>query len=79
MPREVSNRPPVRSDTPEALREMARRARRLAREILDQQARSRLTEFAEELETKAAALETTPQTFSHDEVVVVQKDDPDLK
>ena len=80
MPREISNRPPVRSDAPETFREMARRARRLAQEIiLDQEARSRLIEFAEELDAKAATLETTPQTFSHDEAVVVQKDDPDRK
>jgi hypothetical protein len=61
-------------ETPAALREMAARGRRLARNIVDRQAIRALTEFAEELEARAVALETTP----HHEAAAVQRSDPDL-
>ncbi len=79
MPREISDRPPLRRDTPEALREMAMRARRLARGMLDEQTIANLTAFAEELEAQAAALGTAPQIFSHDEAAAVlsAEDDAD--
>jgi hypothetical protein len=46
------------SVTPASLRDMAARARRLALAITDNVTASRLTEYAEELETQAAALDT---------------------
>ena len=60
------------------LREMAARARRLARNILDEQTIKGLTESAEELETRTAAMEAAPQIISHDEAAAVQRSDPDL-
>lgn len=62
-----------RTENPTGLREMAARARRLARDMLDEQTIAKLTQFAEELEARAAALETAPQTFSHEDAVAVQK------
>jgi hypothetical protein len=66
------------TETPATLREMAARGRRLARNIVDWQAIRTLTEFAEELEARAAALETAPQTISHDEAAALQRSDPDI-
>ena len=56
MPRGSDPAPP-RTETPAGLREMAARARRLASVSLDQLTVSKLTEFAQELEARAAALE----------------------
>ncbi len=79
MPRGSDPAPP-RTETPAGLREMAERARRLARGTLDQETITRLSEFAQELEAHAAALEPAAQTFSHEDVAAVQKaeDDADL-
>ena len=63
----------MRTETPAALRDMAGRARRLARDILDQQTITRLTEFAQELEARAAALEPAAQTYDHGDAAAVQK------
>jgi hypothetical protein len=73
MPREISHRPHVRADTPQALREMAGRARRLAAGILDEQAIANLTAFAAELEVRAAALEPAAQIFSYADAAAVQR------
>jgi len=54
MPRGSDPAPPV-TETPAGLRKMAADARRLAPSTLDQQAIQRLTEFAEEVEARAAA------------------------
>ena len=43
--------------TPEQLRDLARRCRRLAQEILEEKFRQRLLDIAEEFERDAAALE----------------------
>jgi hypothetical protein len=67
-----------RTETPAGLRDMAARARRLAAGMLDQQTITGLTEFAAELEARAAALETAPQTISHQEAAAAQRSDPDL-
>jgi hypothetical protein len=61
--RDVPNR---RVETPSGLRDKAARARRLARNILDQQVIRHLIEFAEELEAKATALEPAPQPITID-------------
>jgi hypothetical protein len=58
MPRETGDLPPPPSETPAGLRQMAARARRLAGSVFDQKTIDGLTEFAEELEARAAALET---------------------
>jgi hypothetical protein len=58
------------------LREVAARARRLARQILDPQAETMLMGFAEEMEARAAALETAAQSVSHSDAVAVQWSDP---
>ena len=50
---------------------MAARARRLAAGSLDALTVSKLTEFAKELEARAATLEPGTQTFSHDDAVAV--------
>ena len=76
MPREISNRPPLRSDTPEILREMATRARLYA--WRDELTVARLNAFAEELEARAATLEIAPQVVSHDEAAATERSDPDL-
>jgi hypothetical protein len=60
-------------ETAAGLRQMAARARRLARGSLDRQTVEALTEFAQELEARAAALEPAPQTFSHDAAAAVQR------
>jgi hypothetical protein len=44
-------------ETPDHLRRKAAHARRLAREFTDDETVHRLTEFAQELEARAAALE----------------------
>jgi hypothetical protein len=54
---------------------MAGHARRLARDAGDQNAKTKLIEFAEELEAKAATLETAPQTFSHKDTEAIQRVD----
>jgi hypothetical protein len=48
---------PTRTDTPAGLRELAARARRLAKELTDEAEAKRFVEIAEEMEAKAAALE----------------------
>ncbi len=65
------NVPNRRTETPSGLRDMAARARRLARNILDQQVIRHLIEFAEELEARAAALEPAPQP------IPLQRSDPE--
>jgi hypothetical protein len=77
MPRGSDPAPP-RIETPAGLRDMAARARRLAGTVLDQQTITELTAFAEELEARAAALATAPQTVSHQEAAAVLRSDPDL-
>ena len=76
MPR--SSPTPPRTEIPAELREMGTRARRLAREVSDPPAQANLIAFAEELEARAAALETAPQTVSHQEAATAQRSDPDL-
>jgi hypothetical protein len=63
MPRGSSDLadPPI--ETPAGLREMAAHARRLARDILDRQTVEALTEFAQDLEARAAALEPAPKNL----------------
>ena len=77
MPR-ASSDPPPRTETPATLRDMAAHGRRLAHTVSDQKACNALTEFAEELEARATALESASQTFSHDEAAAVIRSDPDL-
>jgi hypothetical protein len=67
--------PPI--ETAAGLRQVAARARRLAPGSLDRQDFEVLTEFAWELETRAAALKPAPQTFSHDAAKVVQRAEHD--
>jgi hypothetical protein len=55
---------------------MAARARRLA-SGLDEPTIAKLTEFAKELEARAAALEPGTQTFSHEDAVAVQQVEDD--
>jgi hypothetical protein len=50
-----------------------RTARPLAHDMLDEQTIAKLTEFAEELDTRAAALGTAPEAFSHEDAAAVQK------
>jgi len=69
----VSTRP----ETAAELREVAARARRFARQILDQQAEATLIAFAEEMEARAAALEPSARSGSHSGAVAVQRSDPD--
>jgi hypothetical protein len=71
MPRGSDPAPP-RAETPEGLHAMAARARRLARGI-DERTTKELTALAEELEARAAALETAPQVVSHEDAVAVQQ------
>ena len=61
MPNGSGDVPNRRAEAPSGLRDMAARARRLARNILDQQVIRHLIEFAEELEARAAALESALQ------------------
>jgi hypothetical protein len=78
MPRGGSDPAPPLTETPTGLREMAARARRLASASLDRLTISKLTEFAQELEARAAALEPAVQTFTHSDAVAVQRSDPDV-
>jgi len=73
MPRSTSDPPHAPIETPAGLRTMAEHARRLARSTGDEEAATKLTEFAEELEARAAALETAAQTVSHDDAAAIQK------
>lgn len=66
-------------ETPASLRTMAAHARRLARDAGDEEAAAKLTEFAAELEAKAATLESAPQTFSHDEAAKIDKIEDDTE
>ena len=77
MPRGSEPAPP-RPETPAGLHDMAARARRHAADMLDEQTIANLTAFAAELEARAAALETAPQTISHQEAAAAQRSDPDL-
>ena len=72
MPRGSDPAPP-RIETPAGLRVMAARARRLVSSTLDELTAGKLTEYAEELEARATALECPPQIVSHDEAVAVQQ------
>jgi hypothetical protein len=54
------------------MREMAARARRLVAWCTDALTSTRLTEFAEELEARAAAVAPPAQTVSHAEAGAVQ-------
>jgi hypothetical protein len=65
-------RPSSTPQTAAELRTEATRARRLAREILDPPARVELIAFAEEMEARAAALETA----SHQGAAAAQPPDP---
>jgi hypothetical protein len=56
--------------------EVAARARRLARQILDPQAETMLIGVAEEMEARAATLEAATQSVSHSDAVAVQWSDP---
>ena len=76
MPR-GSDPAPSRTETPAGLRETATRARRLAANMLDRQTIASLIAFAEEQEARAAALETAPQTISH-QAAAAQRSDPYL-
>ena len=76
MPR-GSDPAPYRTETPAGLRDMAARARRLAWGT-DDLTIARITEFAEELEARAAALEQAEQTFTHSEAAAIQSSDPDI-
>jgi hypothetical protein len=78
MPRGSRDLPRSPIETPAGLREMAVRARRLAGAVFDRQTITGLTEFAVELEARAAALETAPQPVTHDEAAAVERSDPDL-
>jgi hypothetical protein len=77
MPR-GSDPAPLRTETPASLRDMVARARRLAAGMLDQQTITALTEFVAELEARAAALETAPETISHHDAAAAHRSDPDL-
>lgn len=78
MPRGSSDLPRSPSETPAGLREMAARARRLARGTLDALTADKLSEFATELEARAATLEQGTRTVTHAEAAAVQRADPDL-
>lgn len=54
--------PSTQAETPTECREMAQRARRLARDTLDPDAGRNLREFAGELEARARALEDSAGT-----------------
>ncbi len=56
---------------------MAARAPRLASGT-DDLTVARMTEFAEELEARAAALEQAEQTFTHGEAAAIQSFDPEV-
>ena len=59
MPPASSDR--TQSDTPASLRELAARARRLAKELTDEAEAKQFIGIAEEMEAKAAALEARMQ------------------
>ena len=59
MPPGSSDR--TRTDTPAGLRELAARARRLAKELTDEAEANRFVGIADEMEAKAAALEAHTQ------------------
>ena len=73
MPRSLNDPSQAPVETPAGLRSMAARARRLARNAGDQDSSTKLIEFAEELEARAAALETAPQVITHAEAAAIQK------
>jgi hypothetical protein len=77
MSRESNEVASTRPATAAELRKVAARARRLAGQILDQQAEATLIAFAEEMEARAAALEPAAQHVSHSGAVAVQQSDPD--
>jgi hypothetical protein len=58
-------------------REIATRARRLAWGMSDELSMARLNAFAAELDAQAAALDTTPHVFSHDEAAAVRSAEDD--
>ncbi len=60
MPPASSDTP--RTDTPAGLRDLAARARRLARELTDETEVNQFIGIAEEMETQATALEGRTQT-----------------
>jgi hypothetical protein len=77
MPRESNELPSPRGHrTAVELREVAARARRLARQILDPQAETMLIGFADEMEARAATLETAAESVGRGEGVAVQWSDP---
>ena len=76
MPRRTNELPSPGPQTAVELWEVAARARRLARQILDPQAETMLIGFAEEMEARAAALETAAQSLSHSDAIAVQWSDP---
>lgn len=77
MPRSAQVPSHAPAETPAGLRAMAGHARRLARDAGDQEAKTKLIEFAEELEARAAALGAAPQTFSHEDVEAIQRVEKD--
>ena len=77
MPRGSSDFSDAPVETPAGLREMAARARRLARGVLDRQTIEALSGFARELEARAASLETAPKIFTHDAAAAVQRIEDD--
>ena len=78
MPRSTDDLRHALIETPAGLRTMANHARRLARNAGDEEATTKLIEFAEELEAKAATLEAAPQTFTHDDAAVIQNIEDDV-
>jgi hypothetical protein len=77
MPRGSNELPRPRPPTARELRAVAARARRLAGQILDPQAETMLIGFADEMEARAATLETAAQSVSHGDAVAVRWSDPD--
>jgi hypothetical protein len=73
MPRGSSDPSDLPIETPAGLREMAARARRLARSVFARQTVEALTGFAQELEARAAALEPAPKNFSHDAAALCRR------
>jgi hypothetical protein len=71
MPRGNDPAPP-RTETAAGLREMADRARRHARAMLDEPTVANLTAFAAELEARAAALEPAAQTITYGDAVAIE-------
>jgi hypothetical protein len=71
MPSGSGDVPNRRTETRSDLRDMAARARRLARNILDQQMIRQLIELAEELEARASALDLTPKP------IPIERSDPE--